>query len=245
MTRARRLQRPRTIAATFGAYIAAVIGLAWFLVRTGGIPPIDPTLGRWIAFAYLVAASVFLVGLGLLAFRIQNAFEGRVREANRRLGSLVWDGGTSFEYDDVVAAQEGGRPTDRGDEELVEILESLGEAQSQAFLEPSGAEAPDIVELAEDATTQRILLQRRRALKEHEEFLTRFLPGPMVVSAAFIGVSALMLLGPDAMPGLLLGLDAVLVLVLAFGWPGLAGYFGASILAVIGSMRTERRVRKR
>src|SRR3970040_1793802 len=91
MRRVERRHGPTLLAAGFGSYFAIVMGVAWAFRSRRATPLYGPEISRWTYTVYLIASAIFLAGLGVLAFQVQNSFEHRVREVNRQLGSLFWD----------------------------------------------------------------------------------------------------------------------------------------------------------
>jgi hypothetical protein len=249
-----RICRPPVLAAIFGSYFAIVMFESWTFSSKLASPWYGPDLSRWIYMSFVVASAVFIMGVGMLAFQIENAFENRVREINRQLGALLWDAGTAFPLVEGLPppsdedAEENVDPTER---ELDEMLEVLGDAQAQVAQEvlvgssAGTVEEVDPVEAAQDAMLQQNLLRRREGLKRHEDFLMRFLPGPMGVAVGVLGISMVMLPATDVMLQTFHGLNTALILGFSYAWIGLAAYFGASVLGLAASLRTERKRRRK
>ena len=255
MTIAGRIGRPGVLAAIFGAYFGVVMFAAWSFASHSTVPWFGPDLTRWVYMTHILASTVFLAGLALLAFHVQNVFETRVSEINRQLGSIIWSGvvssggveapppGRKAEPD---VEDEDGDPTQR---DLDEMLEVLGEAQAETAQEvllesaDSTVEQADPVEAAREIMLRRDLVRRREGLKRHQDSLVRFLPGPAGLAAGILGVSMAMLPASDGVLQSSFQLNTALILGFAYGWFGLAAYFAASILGVVASLRSERKRR--
>ncbi len=224
------LNRASVLAAIFGSYLAFVMFAAWSFASGLANPMYNPTVSRGTYAAYLVASSAFLVGLAVVAFLVQGAFDGRVRDVNRALGTLLLGGGAAFVSSDVIPPSLRSK-TDEGQSDLKEILETLGEAQTQeVLLVPSSTAAPEAKTMI---TLQRALLHRREELGRRQLTLMKFLPGPSAVAVAFIALSAAMLPATDAMLVTLHTINTTLILGLAYGWVGLAAYFAISMGGVV------------
>jgi hypothetical protein len=236
------IYRPSILAAIFGSYLALIMLSSWSFASGLPNPSYSAELSRWIYAAYLVASAAFLAGLAVLAFHIHGAFEARAREVNRELGSLLLGGGAAFISPDVLPPPSGGS-SEPSDSDLKEILETLGEAQTQeVLLVPSSSAGPEAKALN---TLQRALLHRRDDLRRRQLALTKFLPGPSVVAVAFVGLSAAMLPTTDAMLQSFYQINTTLILGFAYGWVGLAAYFAISLLGVAGALKTEGKRRPR
>ena len=255
MRTAGRIYRPRILAAIFGSYFAVVMGLSWTFSSTLPGPRYQPDISRWVYMTFVLASSVFLMGVGIFAFHIQNALENRVREVNRELGGLVWEGSPAFPAVEALPAtsdggEEGGEESDDPTApSLDEILEVLGEAQAETAQEvlvesaDSTVEEADPVEAAREIMLRRDLVRRREGLKRHQDYLLTFLPGPLTLAVGILGVSMAMLPASDGMLQSSFQLNTALIRGFAYGWFGLAAYFGASILGVVASLRSERKRR--
>lgn len=249
-----RLFRPRVLALVFGTYTVVVLFAAWMFGTRLEVPWYGPELSRWVYMTYIVSSAVFLCGTGVLAFKIIDAFEARVREVNRELGQFLWNQGVI-----VPPAASADSPDEEGTAEsdepfgadLEELLEVLGEAQTEAVQEvlvnsSGGAKGTgDAVEEAREAIMQRDLLRRRAGLRRHEEYLLRFLVGPVGVAAGILGISMVMLPATDVMLQSNFGLNAALILGFAYVWVGVAAYFGVSVLGIAASLRRERKERRK
>src|SRR5437870_10824075 len=76
----------RTQAVIFGAFFAVVAYVAWTFaaaLKPQGWFPADIT--RWIYTTYMLAAAIFLVGLGGLALGIRRSFARHIRAPDGRL----------------------------------------------------------------------------------------------------------------------------------------------------------------
>src|SRR3972149_6732533 len=165
------LYRPRVLACVFGAYFAIVMLASWMFASTLQQPWFGAELSRWVYMSFIVASAVFLCGTGLLAFKIQEAFEGRVRTVNRQLGKYLWDKG-------IVMPPDGDAGLANGDVDL---------------------NIADAVEDARGAMLQRDLLRRRAGLRRHQDYLLQFLAGPVGLAVGILGISMLMLPATDVM----------------------------------------------
>ena len=248
-----RLFRPRVLAVVFGTYFAVILFAAWMFGTRLEVPWYGPELSRWVYMTYVVSSAVFLCGSGLIAFKIVDAFEARVREVNRELGKFLWDqgivlppGGSS----DPPAEDESADSEESFGADLEELLEVLGEVQTEAVQEVlvnslAANRTADPVEEAQGAIMQRDLLRRRAGLRRHEDYLLRFLVGPVGIAAGMLGTSMIMLPATDGMLQSNFGLNTFLILGFAYTWVGLAAYFGASVLGVASSLRRERKERRK
>lgn len=251
MTIAGRICRPGVLAAIFGTYFGVVMLIAWSFASNLTVTWFDSALTRWVYMTQILASTVFLVGLALLSFHIQNVFGDRVREINRQLGIIIWSGVTSTEDVEIPPAAKKAEaelgeddPTQR---DLDEMLEVLGEAQNQEVLGPtSGTDGGQEEEMeAEEIMVRRDLVRRRTGLRQQQDFLTRFLPGPMAVAVIILGISMALLPASDGMLQSLFHLNTAIILGFSYGWFGLAAYFATSLLGIVGSLRTERKRRLR
>lgn len=249
---ARRLYRPRVLALVFGPYFAIILFGSWTFASGLAVPWYGAELSRWLYMTYIVAAAVFLCGAGLLAFKIVDAFEGRIREVNRQLGRFLWDEGIVLPTDPVEDEADGGEPypADPIESSLDDIFEALGDVQSQAVQEVlvetrrPPATLSDPVQAARATMMQRDLLRRRAGLQRHQTFLLFFLVGPIGMAVAMIGISMVMLPGTDAMLQSFHQLNTAVILGFSYSWPGLAAYFAASVLGAAGGLRAERKQKK-
>lgn len=224
------LHRASILAVIFGSYLAFVLFAAWSFASGLANPLYNPAVSRGTYAAYLVASSAFLVGLAVVAFLIQGSFDGRVRDVNRALGTLLLGGGAAFVSADVLPPSLQSK-ADPEQSDLKEILETLGEAQTQeVLLVPASTAGPETKTLI---TLQRALLHRREELGRRQRTLMKFLPGPSSVAVAFIALSAAMLPATDAMLVTLQTINTTLILGFAYGWVGLAAYFAISMAGVV------------
>ena len=248
MRRVERRHGPTLLAAGFGSYFAIVMVVAWTFASRLTSPWYGPEISRWAYTVYLIASAIFLAGLGVLAFQVQNSFEHRVREVNRQLGSLFWDWSRPTEAEDSDPSTS---PRDPDEEDLDEILQTVGEAQTREVQEVllrssyEAAEEDAPVEIALVTVAQPEMLRRREGLKRQARSLAKYFPGPMGIAVTILGVSAAMLPGVEAMLQDLHQLNTALILGFAYGWVGLAGYFAASSIAILFSFRTQRKPRGR
>jgi len=228
------LHRASILAVIFGSYLAFVLFAAWSFASGLANPPYNPAVSRGTYAAYLVASSAFLVGLAVVAFLIQGAFDGRVRDVNRALGTLLLGGGAAFVSSDVLPPSLRNK-TDPEQSDLKEILETLGEAQTQeVLLVPASTAGPETKTLI---TLQRALLHRREELGRRQLTLMKFFPGPSAVAIAFIALSAIMLSATDAMMFTLHSINTTLILGFAYGWVGLAAYFALSMAGAVRGVK--------
>ena len=225
-----RVLRPRVLGVVFGSYVAGVLIVALYFADHLSSAWYNPDVSRWTYTAYLLAATGFLIGSALLAFRLDQSFAKRIREINRELGSVLWDGmsalalgnpaATADREELLVAAK--GRSHD-------EILETLGEAQTESVFREG--EAPE-AGLVMDAM-QREMIRRREAVRKQRRLLAGFLPGPLVLACIVLGISAAMLPAVEGMLETYFELNTALILGLAYSWIGIAAYFVAALVAVI------------
>ena len=248
------LYRPRVLACVFGAYFAIVMFASWMFASKLQVPWFGAELSRWVYMSFIVASAVFLCGTGLLAFKIQDAFEGRVRTVNRQLGKYLWDKGIVMPPDGDAGLANGDVDLNIADAvggDLDEMLEVLGEVQTEAvqemLVDTSGevVEETDAVEDARGAMLQRDLLRRRAGLRRHQDYLLHFLAGPVGLAVGILGISMVMLPATDVMLQTFHGLNTALILGFSYAWLGLAAYFGASVLGLAASLRTERKRRRK
>lgn len=254
-----RIVRPGVLAAIFGAYFGVVMFAAWTFSSNLAAPRFGADLTRWVYTIHILASAVFLAGLGILGFHVQNVFETRVRDINRQLGIIVWSGLTSSPDAQALppVGSGGGDPEEDGgdstERDMDEMLEVLGEVQSEAestrevLVKPGGMDRSreDGVVPVLHITVRRELVHRRTGLRRHQAFLARFLLGPAAMAVFILGVSMAMLPASEGMFQSSSQLNTAVILGFAYGWVGLAGYFAASSIGVVGSMRTERKRRVR
>ena len=252
MSFAGRFYRPRVLAAVFGSYFASVMFAAWTFASGLSGPWYGPDLSRWVYMSFTLVAAIFIMGAGILGFNVQNALDSRVRAMNREIGSMLWDSGTVVPPAAVLdsSADEDDDENVSGDvmaRELDAILEAVGEAQAvsaEALMYESSngtVEEDDAVNAAREAVIQRKLLRRRQGLKRHQEFLLRFLPGPVGVAVGIFGISMAMIPASDGMLQSFHQLNTALILGFGYGFMGLAAYFVASIVGILTSFRRERK----
>jgi len=228
------LTRAPVLAVIFGSYLAFVMFASSSFASGLADPLYGPEGSRETYAAYLMASSAFLVGLAVVAFLIQGAFDGRVRDVNRALGTLLLGGGASFVSADVLPPSLRNK-ADSEQSDLKEILETLGEAQTQeVLLVPPSNAGPEARTLI---TLQRALLHRREELGRRQMTLMKFFPGPSAVAVAFIALSAVMLSATDAMMFTLHSINTTLILGFAYGWVGLAAYFALSMAGAVRGVK--------
>lgn len=235
---AARLYRAPVLAAVFGGYIGTVLVLAWLAAANLPDPWFGPELSRWIYITYVLASSLFLVGLGVLAFSLQRSFEARRSEVNRELGGLLLDGGTGLSPEEVIDSPDRREaPDEPRSRDLEAILETLGEAQDHdVLMVPPKATGEDALAVHR---LQLALLHRRDDLERRQRMLTSFLPGPAGVAVGILGVSAAMLPASEGMLQTLYAMNTAVILGFAYAWIGLAAYFALSVFGVVWSLRKE------
>ena len=242
----RRILRPRTFAAIFGGYFAVIGVASWTFASGLSFAWYPPDLSRWVYSTYFLGSAVFLLGLAVIGYVVQSAFDRRVREVNERIQET--------RAQDLVVAPElriqasrvdtnGGDP--EGDDatmmELVRLESDLSpevEAQmgeTMVLLQSTQAEA------VAARTSEHRLVRRRESLKLRQEFIVRFLGGPAVGASVILSVSGALLPGSDAFLQTYHQLNTALVLGLAYSWPGIGAYLVASIWALVSSLHTERK----
>ena len=97
------------------------------------------------------------------------------------------------------------------------------------------------MEAIQEIMVRRDLVRRRTGLKRQQDFLTRFLPGPAAIVVGVLATSMMMMPAADETLQSSFRLNTALILGFAYGWFGLAAYFAASVLGLVGSLRTERK----
>ena len=228
------LYRARVLAVVFGSYLAFVIFASSSFASGLADPLYSPAVSRDTYAAYLMASSAFLVGLAVIASLIQGAFDGRVRDVNRALGTILLGGGAAIVSADILPPSLRSK-ADPGQSDLNEILETLGETQNQEVLLVSSSSAgPEARTLI---TLHRALLHRREELGRRQLTLMKFFPGPSAVAVAFIALSAVMLSATDPMLFALHSINTTLILGFAYGWVGLAAYFALSMGGAVRGVR--------
>jgi hypothetical protein len=238
----------KILAIVFGVYFGFIMFTTWTFASRLEYPWYGPELSRWAYAANLIASAIFLAAVGILAFQVQLSFDLRIRELNRQLGSLFWDWGTSGSSELSESSSSHG---ESGEHDLDEILETVGESQTQevheVLLESSieAAEEDVPVEITLVSVAQPELLRRRESLRRQATHLKKYLPGPMIVAAAFMGISAAMLPGTDALLKISHQMNTTIILGLAYSWVGLALYFATSVLGLIISLHPDRKLRNR
>ena len=247
-----RFYRPRVLAMVFGSYFAFVLFVAWTFASNLSGARYGPDLSRWVYMCFILSSTIFIMGAGILGFNVQNALETRVREINRELGSMLWDSGTVIPPAAVLASSGDEDDEEKASDdvmarELDAILEAVGEAQAlsaEAVMHESSdgtVAEEDAVDAAREAVIQRNLLRRRQGLKRHQEFLLRFLPGPVGLAVGIFGISMAMMPASDGMLQSFYQLNTALILGFGYGFIGLAAYFAASIVGIVTSLRRERK----
>lgn len=238
---AARLYRAKVLAAVFGGYFTFIMTAAWLFASRLSGPWFDPDFSRWIYTVYLIASAIFLTGLTLFAFVVEDSFERRIREVNRELGSLLLDDGTDPAESEelVLPSPEGPVRNVTSSLKFDVLLETLGEVQNQDVLL-----VPPRLADKEALAAHRLqiaLLNRREELTRQQRLLAKLIPGPLAVAVGIFGVSIVMLPGAGGMLQSLYQLNTTLILGFAYAWIGLAAYFGVSVLGVIASFRKERK----
>jgi len=243
MRTSRRTRLPQIQAAIFGLYLLFVMFIAWTFSAGLATPWFGTEFSRWVYTAYLLASAVFLAGMGILAFQIQNHLGKRIRELNRQLGSLYWDWAPNETSEEAVVSSS----PESDDHDLDEMLVTVGEAQTEevqevlmnSSIEAAEEDAP--VEISLVTVAQPTLVRRREQLKARAAYLTSFLKGPMIVAVGIFGISAVMLPGTEAMVQSFHQLNTTLILGFAYGWAGLAAYFAAAILSIVAFLPGQRK----
>jgi len=238
----------RILAIVFGVYFSFIMFAAWTFASRLEYPWYGPEPSRWAYATNLIASAIFLAAVGILAFQVQLSFDLRIRELNRQLGSLFWDWSPPTASEDAASSSS---HRASGEHDLDEILETVGESQTQevheVLLESSieAAEEDVPVEITLVSVAQPELLRRRESLRRQATHLKRYLPGPMIVAAAFMGISAAMVPATDVMLQVSHQMNTTIILGLAYSWVGLALYFASSILGLINSLHSDRKLRNR
>ena len=243
MRTSRRTRLPQIQAAIFGLYFLFVMFIAWTFSAGLATPWFGTEFSRWVYTAYLLASAVFLAGMGILAFQIQNHLGKRIRELNRQLGSLYWDWAPNETSEEAVVSSS----PESDDHDLDEMLVTVGEAQTEevqevlmnSSIEAAEEDAP--VEISLVTVAQPTLVRRRERLKARAAYLTSFLKGPMIVAVGIFGISAVMLPGTEAMVQSFHQLNTTLILGFAYGWAGLAAYFASAILSIVAFLPGQRK----
>lgn len=242
----RRIIRPRTFAALFGGYFAAVGVASWTFASGLSFAWYPPDLSRWVYSTYFVGSAVLLLGLTVIGYVVQSAFDRRAREVNERIQETRAQGSVVPPELQILASPSdvaGAEPDDIETTmtELVRLESDVapeGEAdmgETMVLLQSQRAEAVAL------STQDRRLLRRRESLKLRQEFIVKFLAGPAVSASVILSVSGMLLPGADGFLQTYHQLNTALVLGFAYSWPGIGAYLVASILALLGSLRTERK----
>ncbi|MGQ0796951.1 MAG: hypothetical protein ACT4OI_03685, partial [Methanobacteriota archaeon] len=200
---------------------------------------------RWVYATYFLGSAVFLLGLAVIGYVVQSAFDRRVRDVNSQIQEARTQ---TFDLAPEIrvrapAVEIVGRGPDDDDAtitELVRLESDLSRGLSDGgetlvLLESRQADA-----VAASASQDR-LVRQRESLRLRQEFIVRFLGGPAVAASVVLSVSGALLPGSDAFLQTYHQVNTAFVLGFAYSWPGIGAYVVASIWALVSSLRTERK----
>ncbi|MGQ0796417.1 MAG: hypothetical protein ACT4OI_00920, partial [Methanobacteriota archaeon] len=76
----RRILRPRTFAVLFAGYFGVIGVGSWIFASGLSFAWYGPDLARWVYATYFLGSAVFLLGLAVIGYVVQSAFDRRVRD---------------------------------------------------------------------------------------------------------------------------------------------------------------------
>jgi len=218
------MPRTRVIAATllfFGAF-AVVAQLAWVTAEDTTGPWFSPAVSRDVYSTTMIAATILVAVLAVLASGQAAAVARETRALDLRLGILRGSG--------VIPSSSDGIDIDRDIEEtLDEILEGVGDPTAPMVL--VDREAHDtLVSVVTEAKglRQGVVLREvahaRASLYRASQRIWTAVAGPVAAGIAFLGIAGAMLPGAEGFAETHFVLNTALILFLGYGWPLLAGW---------------------
>jgi hypothetical protein len=239
----RPIYRPRTFALAFGAYFAGIGVAAWSFASDLPGPWYGPEMSRWIYATYFVGSAVFLVGLAHVGYAVQAAFDRHARDVRERLQGLRTEASV-VPPDLRFAAPARAAAADEFDLSMSALVRLESEIGADAEAEMGetmvllrSQKAGTVAVGAHEAR----LLRRREALRLRQDFVARFLAGPAVASGIVLSLSGALLPGTGGFLQTFHQANTAIALAIAYSWPGIGAYLVASILALVGSLRAERK----
>ncbi|HLB67416.1 MAG TPA: hypothetical protein VJN63_02890 [Thermoplasmata archaeon] len=219
--------RPRNLAIVFGAYFAGTFLAAWWFTSSLTGPWYGIDTSRWVYAVYAIVAANFLVGVGTIA--------GIRASARDPLAAQVAGDGANV-VDPPVVAKTGepgsiAPPSDRGDKDIVRLLESLHDMGTS-----EAEEAEGLVHLSEDRSSNPTVeassrSNAARAAPDVGKPSAMGLAGPAAAALAIVGVSAAMLPNAEGFLQSNYALNTTLVLGMSLWLVGLGVYLVATLLA--------------
>jgi hypothetical protein len=229
----RGLGRPRTLSVAFGLlFLVVILGMASFAFALKGVW-YDAGISRWLYFVYLLAGTVFLVGLGGGAIASQRALDSRIarmESAQRQEVVVVED--TMIESDEVPPPlPPEGENVDRDIDELLVSLQEMEEHAGVAVEESNGP-APTVMR-QETVGVRPIDAAKLERLRRARNGVGKYIAGPAAASILIVALCAMMLPGTDAFLQSFYQLNAFLVLTIAYSFGILAAYVAASFYLLL------------
>jgi len=240
-----RFFRPRNFALGFGMYFIIVAFSAWTFASGLQGPWYGADLSRWLYTSYLLSSAILLVGLALLAFRIQASFDRRVVDVNDRIAELRDDPVVPRSLAvPAIAAGPASRAREADLDATVAGLVLL-EQEAEAIVETGDMMSIVVESVSERTRTsdhEEDRLQRRReSMRVRQEYIMKFLSGPGVASASILAVSGALLPGTEAFLQSYHQVNTAILLAIAYSWPGIGAYIVASLYALFGALKTEQK----
>jgi len=219
--------RPRNLAIVFGAYFAGTFLAAWWFTSSLTGPWYGIDTSRWVYAVYAIVAANFLVGIGTVA---------GIRASARGPLSVQVAGDGANLVDPPVVAKTGEPgsitpPSDRGDKDLVRLLESLHDMGTSAEEEAEDLVHPSEARSANPSVEGSSRSNAVRAGPAVGKSSAIGLAGPAAAALAIVGVSAAMLPNAEGFLQSNYALNTALVLGMSLWLIGLGVYLVMTVLA--------------
>ncbi len=229
----RSLARPRTLSIIFGAlFFVVILGMASFAFALNNVW-YDASLSRWLYFVYLLAGTVFLVGLGGGAVASQRAIDARIARMEAAQVQEVVVEDTLIESDDVPPPlPPEGENVDRDIDELLVSLQEMEEHAGTAAEESNGP-TTSMVRQGTIGAVKPIDAAKLERLRKARKGVGKYVAGPAAASILIVALCAMMLPGADAFLQTFYQLNAFLVLTIAYSFGILAAYVAATFYLLL------------